>query len=149
MNVGNILLVADAIERASVPGLGFNMGGFVGRVTDTFPDLSGRSCGTAACIAGWTVAVHRNGAIPEQNQPDIDYETDAGVFLGLRDTDTEALFFPAGFTNDIHTPEMAIRCLRNLAITGKVDWELAMKGDEPVLPPLPASKSLARVRNPA
>ncbi|HYD06526.1 MAG TPA: hypothetical protein VEC60_12415, partial [Reyranella sp.] len=79
---------------------------------------------------------------------------EAGDLLGLTEEEQEELFLPeheegAHFASGDILPEHAVRCLRNLAITGKVDWEAAMKGDEPVLPPLPVSKSLTRITNPA
>lgn len=148
MNVGNILKVADAIEQASVPGLGFNMRTF-GRGSGPLPDKSGHDCGTVACVAGWTYAV-ATAEIPEDRRslvPPV-----ASKFLGLTGDEAQSLFLMSGggfgtydtdFANAI-LPEHAVRCLRILAITGKVDWAAAMKGDEPVMPPLPVKTKRVR-----
>lgn len=158
MNVGNILLVADAIEQARVPGLGFNMANWKATATQWRPDLTGHSCGTVACIAGWTCEVLGTPMITDMSQRNYDRYHEAGDILGLSVADQLELFLPDhpgcsyDSCDDDHQPilpEQAVRCLRNLAITGKVDWEAAMKGDEPVLPPLPVSKSLTRITNPA
>lgn len=145
MNIGNILKVADAIEHASVPDVGFNMMGWVTEADEDTPDRSGKNCGTVACVAGWATII----AVGKENvsQPWVV----GAAFLGL---DTEAannLFVPNYDTDSprhamTHATAIdAVRVLRILAITGKVDWEAAMKGDEPVLPPLPASRALVKV----
>ena len=58
MNRENVLRVADAIEQLSIPDLGFNMMAFIIRSEEGGADLSdidmtGRNCGTVACIGGW------------------------------------------------------------------------------------------------
>lgn len=140
MNVGNILKVADAIEQATVPGLGFNMGTvYNGR--GVFEDLSGHSCGTVACIAGWTLAAVEGAPDRYGTQKAMEVAAQwLGLHLDSDDNTGEAaeLFLPEGFEEDIHTPAQAVRCLRNLAITGKVDWEAAMKPADPAMPTLPA-----------
>lgn len=135
MNVGNILKVADAIEQASVPGLGFNMLNF--RANGRYEDKSGHHCGTTACIAGWAVAV-------EGTQLETPWLTcdNAIPFLGVNPDQARELFY-ASRSHEVRlskiTPTEAVRCLRILAITGKVDWAAAMKGDEPTLPALPVN----------
>jgi hypothetical protein len=148
MNVSNILKVADAIEQASVPGLGFNMGGWKVSADKAHPDLSGHSCGTVACIAGWTCEI--NGIPMRADCAFSNYQLsdNAAAILGLTEEQREELFTPEHEAVNYHGgmigPVEAVRCLRNLTITGKVDWAAAMKPDEPVLPPLPPSRSLTR-----
>lgn len=143
MNVGNILKVADAIEQASVPGLGFNLRLPYRKVLGE--DCSGRSCGTVACIAGWAAVVEGH-AITTTTSWGGDILPWAQLYFGLNDREAGDLMAPLSIILfgrlPMPTDKQAVRCLRNLAITGKVDWEAAMKGDEPALPPLPVSKSL-------
>lgn len=137
MNVGNILKVADAIEQASVPGLGFNMDHW--KSTGSYRDQSGRDCGTTACICGWAATVEHKHLSDDET-----YMTFGQSYFGLDQQATERLFLY--FTDDADeivnnrnevTPEQAVRTLRILAITGKVDWEAAMKPADPVMPSLP------------
>lgn len=132
MNVGNILKVADAIEQG-LPNVSFDMSVY----------STARDCGTAACVAGHIAIMERMNADVASG---FEIEDRAADFLGLGRNDASELFRPANFyERGFHTTAMAARVLRNLAITGKVDWEAAMKGHEPVLPPLPVSRSLVRV----
>lgn len=118
MNVGNILKVADAIEQASVPDLGFNMNVWNARA-DTWgvTDLSGHNCKTVACVGGWTCAVfgfHRHD----------DFE--AADALGLTNQEAHLLFYPSGEAAYTATPAQAAACLRHLAETGEVNWPRAL-----------------------
>jgi hypothetical protein len=119
----NILRVADAIETHSIPGLGFNMGAYIGPATEHAKDLSGHRCGTIACIAGWTYAVRNKVQSPEP-VPTLDFDYDAeGVWLGLNDDLTHDLFH--GYSNSrLVKPAQAVRTLRHLAATGEVSWEV-------------------------
>lgn len=140
MNIGNILKVADAIENASVPGLGFNMNCGIETTDDnwrgTVEDLTGRGCGTVACVAGWTAIVCGTTSVKSRMWWE-NIAVHARRKLGLTSDQGSELFEPNGYEDMGITPEHAVRCLRNLAITGKVDWKAAMKGDEPALPPVP------------
>jgi hypothetical protein len=138
MNVANILKVADAIEQHSIPDLGFNMAAWYGSED---ADLSGHRCGTVACIAGWTMAV----LAPDKLHDDWGSAM-PGALLGLAFDQHRQLFIPQG--DDCHgaydaTPAVAAKLLRILAITGKVDWNAAMKSDDPVLPPVAINAALS------
>lgn len=138
MNIGNILKVADAIEQASVPDLGFNMGTWIGHSEDK----SERSCGTTACIAGWSAIVDKGSIHNVGNDEIVDI---AQKFLGMSGNKADELFLYVPYMNPLFAfrdtvgPIEAVRCLRNLAITGEVDWEAAMKPNEPDMPSLPVS----------
>lgn len=111
MNKENILRVADAIEEGSLD-LGFNMAYYEASARYA-PDLSGRGCGTTACIGGWA-AMLRDGntylasAVMVANWFDIDLVT----AILLTQTHLEA------------TQAQAVRTLRHLAETGFVNWDL-------------------------
>jgi hypothetical protein len=128
MNKDRILAVADAIEKHSIPDLGFNMQYFVAASRPWTPDRSGAKCGTVACIAGWTRAV-RNGAIPKHAATihDFRYHHEA-QWLGIDAKDARALFLPedlpGGPNYDSITPAHAVAVLRHLAEIGKVDWSV-------------------------
>lgn len=144
MNISNILKVADAIEQASVPGLGFNMNQVLCEAHPENPDHTGRHCGTVGCIAGWAFVL-ATGQMEQGRYGAA--KAMARNWLGLSERDAERLFYP-DFGLEVSyrsiTQPQAARALRNLAITGKVDWEAAMKPAEPDLPPLPVSKSVVR-----
>ncbi len=136
MNVANILATADAIEKASIAA--FDMNNWV--IDHDRFGIDENRCGTAACIAGHAYLLS-GGQIGCRG-----FVTGNGVrplarkFLGLNPFDASVLFIPSDyheFALDEITAEHAVRCLRNLAITGKVDWIAAMKDDEPELPALP------------
>jgi hypothetical protein len=132
MNIENILKVADAIEQASIPDLGFNM--LDVHANGEFPDKTGRECGTTACIAGWALAV--------EGQPFHPFTVcqDATPFLGLTLKQANELYYAEDAFDTLLSeiePHHAVRVLRILAITGKVDWAGAMDPREPELPALP------------
>ena len=138
MNVGNILKVADAIDGRVVPDLGFNLqlpfrtGG---------QDYSGHSCGTVACIAGWASLVEGRH-IDDATSWRKEVMPWAQTYFGLDEAAANELMAPMSIILTRRFPmpsdKDAVRCLRNLAITGKVDWEAAMKPADPVMPALPA-----------
>lgn len=129
MNRENILAVADAIEKHSIPDLGFNMAAFYDTADEIGPDMSGHRCGTTACIAGWAVAV-RDGGLPplgSVNEAIIDYVASAVSFLGLGpdkygDIPRDLMLI----TDPAITPSQAVSVLRHLAETGEVDWNRAL-----------------------
>lgn len=126
MNVGNILKVADAIEAS-----------------DRF-DM----CSWGDCIAGHARALataedRARSWWSRFSRPARDLDSLSAAawrFLGLDELEAYELFIPCGQAALAMsaTRQHAVRCLRNLAITGKVDWAAAMK-PTPVLPPLPVA----------
>jgi hypothetical protein len=145
-NIENILKVADAIEQGSVPGLGFNMAVHMGEGWGCLSDVSGRHYGTVACIAGWAATLAYEGDFTRViGRGSNAIAEKARDWLGLSEGEASQLFYPWGetgvrFLGDL-TVKQAVRTLRLLAVTGKVDWAAAMKGDEPALPPVPARKT--------
>lgn len=127
MNKENILKVADAIERHSVRGLGFNMGAWLDD-TGCRVDFSGFNCDTTACVAGWAVAVQtginfahdlRFNIIPED-----DFYERAREFFDIDDILAHALFYRLSRNIDVATDKQAVATLRRLAETGKVYWDV-------------------------
>lgn len=125
MNAEAILRVADAIEKGSVPDLGFNMNTFRSRAfpldEDPVYDKSGRGCGTVACIGGWTceVLLGERGSMKR-----------AANLLGIRYDQEDELFYATnypggdGIVGPLRqiTQAQAVAVLRRLAATGEVDW---------------------------
>ena len=125
MNKERILEIADLIE-AGHERMVFDM--------EVFGDE--HPCGTAACIAGWTVA--RFGE--NDDAEEIDHRRPLGdgddVFdgalsvLGLSFPEAQRLFAPNerrdGVSMSEITAEHAVRTLRHLAETGEVDWRATM-----------------------
>ena len=123
MNIERIRELADHVEklkhvpyikRAGGPGQ-FNMRGY------TF------SCGTPACIAGHAVALFGG-------DPDLSIGEAAANALGINyEEDFHPLFeppYPNLFPWSKITPAQAARCLRHLADTGDVDWDLAVETED-------------------
>ncbi len=129
MNRENILAVADAIEKHSIPDLGFNMADFFGA---GFNDRTGRRCGTTACIAGWAHALKNGeGAIASFVIP-----SEIADWLGINEQAAENLFYASNYPmNERYieadwfsniAPDTAVSVLRHLAETGEVDWDRAL-----------------------
>ena len=123
MNRENILAVADAIEKHSIPDLGFNMAGFH---AEGWEDLSQHNCGTTACIGGYATILLNGGGeyrtIPDGKIAD---------WLGVPIETAEALFYATGVDYGPQwfekvTPSQAVSVLRHLAETGEVDWDRAL-----------------------
>lgn len=127
MNRENILAVADAIEKHSIPDLGFNMVDYLATSEQLksweAEDHSGHNCGTTGCIAGWAVAVEEGG-LPEKRAGYKFFEQ-AADFLGLSDRTSNHLFldYPS---SSLVKPKHAVSVLRHLAETGEVDWDRAL-----------------------
>lgn len=140
MNVDRINQVIASIkgEIARTEKLGFNMNFFLKKAEDEESvDLTGRSCGIIACIAGHAYAVLRDNESPEDIDPansteywDIPHV--AQLWLDISPEDADLLFYAQGehghvgsviLLEDI-TPALAIRTLEHLRDTGKVDWQL-------------------------
>jgi hypothetical protein len=119
MNVENILRLADAIEKRSIAGLGFNM---MNWIDTTLPDVAGHPCGTAACIAGWAYILNTGRMQEHSDEP---LWVTAQKLLGLDVEDADNLFEPGNPDTwaDI-TDQQAVRTLRHLAATGEVNWNL-------------------------
>lgn len=117
MNIKNMLRVADAIEKAEIPWLGFNMESFS---SEGGHDRSGRDCGTTACLAGWATAFSLD--IKGYKTLDKkDAETIGKRYFGLNETQVSQLFYPEGGGYAATHCEGA-RMLRYAALTGDCDW---------------------------
>jgi hypothetical protein len=127
MNKQRILKLADLIEAAPhdltrrTPGLSFDM--------STYVNYHG--CGTAACIAGWTVL-----KFGDDKWSGTSVSQYARRLLDLKEYVANKLFLPTHPQNEsndqddpsyVHlnydqiTPSMAAAQLRNLAETGELD----------------------------
>ncbi len=125
MNKENILTVADAIENHDrTDGIGFHMGGFYdeGSIGGAARDYAGHKCGTAACIAGWTVHVLNpvwlSGGLSGLGE-------EAANLLGLSEDKADRLFWARGCSTGLNggiTPSEAVCVMRNLVKTGEVSW---------------------------
>lgn len=124
MNRKNILKVADAIEQHSIPDLGFNMARARDTASAEFPDMSGHQCRTVSCIKGWAEALSQ-AEVSGGRRGDDGYH-----YLGLSNHVGMALFLPVRWCLGTYTPAQAVRCLRHLAETGEVRWDLAL-AEEP------------------
>ncbi|MGV8950113.1 MAG: hypothetical protein ACOH2M_03345 [Cypionkella sp.] len=121
VNAENILKVADAIEQHSIADLGFNMGGWVSIATSAAPDMSGHNCGTVACVAGWACAVILNDLEATESMD----MADIGALMGLDGDQSFDLFIGQRREEPdlkLVSQDQAVRTLRNLAVTGEVDW---------------------------
>lgn len=144
MHPERINKVADAIERRSIKGLGFNMVSWFQRwgQRDMFKPKAKRedSCGTTACIAGWAVAVKSRFKEPEKKINVLEgLATDgwstspvmleAKRYLGLNERQADQLFAADGFDVLLSavTPQRAVAVLRHLAKTGVVDWKTKIR----------------------
>lgn len=113
-----ILRVADAIEGRTIPGFGFNMDIIYGN------DV----CGSVGCIGGWNHVVHHPTDVRWATGWKIMHQ--AAHDLGLDDQRAAELMNPAQCDCDYNvaiyraTPEQAAACMRHLAYTGEVRWDL-------------------------
>lgn len=132
MNKANILKVADAIEQHSIKWLGFNMSAWFDDEPreNMHEDKTGHNCGTVACIGGWTAAVLLNRKTENGASKAVSRVSEDRLwkFLGLEERVAQKLFLPnskvSGPWRNI-TPRQAVRVLKYLAETGKVDWSQA------------------------
>lgn len=119
--------VADMIEAQALveKGIGFNMYDYRsdsedGKQTDKF----GHSCGTVACIAGWTMLLEK-GADYGKNKA-LDFHAQATRLLNLTRDESDELFTMdnsyGGTLYDV-TPARAVAVIRHFADTGAVDWD--------------------------
>ena len=131
VNVENVTRVADAIEAGELVkrGIGFNMAYYADRVNETLTDHID-ACDTVTCIAGWAYGVARPKATTRTLLRSERIEEVAYKFLGLNIHEAWTLFVPHPWDKEkMHaiTPAQAVRVLRHLAKTGKVDWRKAGK----------------------
>ncbi len=118
LNVENINIVADALERGS-PELDLDQEYWA----------YDSECGTSACIAGWTVFIFEPAIFSQYLDDDqsADISEIATRYLGLDVEQTGRLFHFVFNSN----PKIAARVLRHLAETGKVEWDI---NPEPEIP---------------
>lgn len=129
-NAGNIALVIRSIigEIADEnEHIGFSMGTYVSGTTEQVADMSGRGCGTVACIAGhaYLLARHFNVEKAMNEDPD-DIENIAAEYLGIDAENAAYLFYdlPEGIDLNKVTSADAINTLNHLAKTGQVEWRI-------------------------
>ena len=134
MNTERINEIADLIE-AGHEKLHFDMGTWGTSATARAP--TAHLCGTAACIAGWTLArFGKTGRAKklDHRRPLANYKDVlpcAASVLGLELLTIRRLFTPSLAADGVSMPEVtaehAVRTLRHLAKTGKVDWVSAIR----------------------
>ena len=85
-------------------------------------------CGTPACVAGHALFLFREKALDDvaKYKPTFSIEPDtAARLLGITDEEMKwALFDPNPLDDEPVTAEQAVRTLRHLTETGKVDWKV-------------------------
>lgn len=127
----------DRIDRviASIKGeitrtknIGFQMADFLQSNEILDQDMSGRNCGTVACIAGHAFVLSGGGKVHDSR---LDIVDRAQRYLDLSNEETNLLFYGnyvnrMGHSNQVRlsdvTPEQAIAVLEHFKTTGKVDW---------------------------
>lgn len=113
MNADALRKVADAIEEGR-KDFGYNQYCYGCRDSST--------CGTAGCIAGWTVLVTDG----KRKLEAIDFSelgSRASEILGLSENEHACLF--TGDTPVVATEKSAVRTLRYAAEHGVIDWQAA------------------------
>ena len=116
MNVENIHKVADAIEKHSIPGLGFNMQDFL--IKD------GHNCETTACICGHAVILEKWRILTKSELETINWFSEGKRILGLKYHEAYELFMSFDLNLGSVLSAQAVRTLRHLAATGEVRWDL-------------------------
>ena len=133
MNTDNINLVIASIrgEIEATKTAGFNMNHFVADTSHDVEDMTGRDCGTIACIAGHAYLLDKQAspnAEAHAYRATTSYLDVGAEFLGITDSDdAERLFYGSNYDRleDI-TPEQAITVLEHLRDTGNVNWGIAI-----------------------
>lgn len=123
LNKRRILALAKMLRAKRNPvfkgkPVGFNMAVF--DPSPVYRDRTGKRCGTACCIAGWTVLKYGH----EDQKGDADSYI-AGELLGLTPEQADMLFNPfqvAVCDWENISPKRAARTLERLAETGEVKW---------------------------
>lgn len=118
--------VADMIEAQALveKGVRFNMAHWKSDISyDRSQDQTGASCGTVACIAGWTMLLEKG-----VDHPDRHIHGDAQELLGLTEEEAQMLFLGEDeYGGDVCeledvTLEQAVSVIRDFADNGKVRW---------------------------
>lgn len=137
LNAHVLFAVADALEAeafiiAGRSKLYFNMGSYV-----AVRRASKHTCGSTACIAGWVVSMFDENGAPREKTltPTALRKLDDSAkhelhnihyaamrTIGLDEHEANMLFSP-GCLSAI-TPKIAAETLRNLALTGEIEWNL-------------------------
>jgi hypothetical protein len=138
LNAHVLFAVADALDqeeafiKAGRSKLYFDMGTYIAV-------RSGHGCGSTACIAGWVVALFDENGAPREKVltlaalQKIHNSNSHGIkmhnihnaamrTIGLEEHEANMLFSP-GCLRAI-TPKIAAETLRNLALTGEIEWNL-------------------------
>lgn len=127
-NKRNINRVIASIkgEIKATEKLGFNMGGYIESAVE---DMTGRHCGTVACIAGHAHVLKTRADFEDMGKYQSDWggsevEENAMEYLGIDSSKAPSLFYGygSGGSMDDITPEQAIRTLERLRDTGEVSW---------------------------
>jgi hypothetical protein len=138
MNRDVINAVADAIARSELAterSIGFNMATFWAE-DGNFDDMTGHSCGTVACIAGWTTQMFdENGVRLVRPEAKWSWRNGsafqvAASAMGIGCVAANELFTPSRVALDDVTQCQAVAVLRNLAENGVVDWSMAVPVDD-------------------
>lgn len=131
--------LADAIERQELlkHSIGFNMNSWFSEANQqdiNHENLMMGECGSVACIAGWTVALDRNGDGMDGAALRNDLESySAGIaaramnILGLNSEEMKFLFTPwvhfqIGARDRSLTPARAVAVIRDFAKTDTIQW---------------------------
>ncbi len=116
-----LLALAEAIEREDLvrEGIGFNMKVWRAKTQGWRPDQMGHSCGTVACIAGWT-ALLDDPSVTGDNE----IQERAKKILGLNSEESVRLFGALGAQYDLEdiTAKHAVAVLRDFAESGEIRW---------------------------
>lgn len=129
--------VADMIEAQALveKNIGFNMGTYRSDLDSDSDeqDMTGKGCGTIACIAGWTMLLEKGADYNTetviqrgQNQWDVksSFHVDAANILGITEGESDDLFLgnAAYCSLDDITVEHAVAVIRDFADNGEVRW---------------------------
>jgi hypothetical protein len=130
INRENVQKVRDHI--ANLPPEHFRMDWWVATLSErgynhkppSREQLINHTCGTCACIGGWTMALL--GKTEDLLGP----EDDAGKLLGLSASQADKLFYPHGTGKSYseYTIPDAVAVLDHLLATGEVNWSAALAG---------------------
>lgn len=129
-------LEADELRDERDAKIRFNMGTWFGMTNEGGDHVQGEEheCGTAACLAGWTVILHKGIDRTTRSLKIGPYdfiEDVAASILGLDSVTAARLFVPsvAGWPLHRIKRKHGIRVLKRLLETGKVDWHWALNAE--------------------
>lgn len=117
MNRKRIQILRDHL--AGLPDERFAMERWFSAATPNpfLPKEMTHECGTAACIAGWTLSLFRKASVEIWEVEHI-----AASILGLTIDQACDLFMPPGFVHNKQTRAQAVATLDRLLETGEVQW---------------------------